>query len=79
MIEGDHESAYFYPDRKAAHSVIQCRVDLQKKGGGNSMIGRELYPLLIKAGFQSVKKIFQPFPLIIFNKKPCKLSINKAI
>lgn len=54
VIEGDHGSAYFYPNRKAAHSVIQCLVDLQKKGGGNSMIGRELYPLLVKAGYQSV-------------------------
>jgi ubiquinone/menaquinone biosynthesis C-methylase UbiE len=54
VIEGDHGSAYFYPDRKAAHTVIQCLVDLQKKGGGNSMIGRELYPLLNKAGYTSV-------------------------
>ncbi len=54
VIEGDHGSAYFYPNRKAAHSVIQCLIDLQKKGGGNSMIGRELYPLLVKSGYQSV-------------------------
>ncbi len=54
VIEGDHGSAYFYPNRKAAHCVIQCLVDLQKKGGGNSMIGRELYPLLVKSGYQNV-------------------------
>ena len=54
VIEGDHGSAYFYPDRKAAHTVIQCLVELQKREGGNSMIGRELYPLLSKAGFRSV-------------------------
>jgi len=53
-IEGDHGSAYFYPDRKVAHTVIQCLVDLQKKAGGNSMIGRELYPVLVKAGYHSI-------------------------
>jgi ubiquinone/menaquinone biosynthesis C-methylase UbiE len=54
VIEGDHGSAYFYPNRKAANSVIQCLVEMQKKGGGNAMIGRELYPLLVKAGYQSI-------------------------
>jgi ubiquinone/menaquinone biosynthesis C-methylase UbiE len=54
VIEGDHGSAYFYPDSKAAHKAIQCQVDLQKRTGGNAMIGRELYPLLKKAGFNSI-------------------------
>jgi ubiquinone/menaquinone biosynthesis C-methylase UbiE len=54
VIEGDHGSAYFYPDSEAAHKAIQCQVELQKRGGGNAMIGRELYPLLTQAGFDSV-------------------------
>lgn len=54
VIEGDHGSAYFYPDSGAAHRAIQCQVELQKMAGGNSMIGRELYPLLVKSGFDSV-------------------------
>jgi hypothetical protein len=29
-------------------------VELQRRAGGNAMIGRELYPLLCQAGFKSV-------------------------
>lgn len=54
VIEGDHGSTYFYPDSKAAHKAIQCQVELQKRAGGNSNIGRELYPLLEKAGFSAI-------------------------
>jgi len=54
VIEGDHGSAYFYPDSEAAHIAIQCQVELQRRAGGNAMIGRELYPLLSKAGFNSI-------------------------
>jgi len=55
VIEGDHGSAYFHPDSDAAHSAIQCQIELQHRAGGNAMIGRELYPLLIKAGYDSVR------------------------
>jgi len=55
VIEGDHGSAYFYPDSEFAHQAIQCLVDLQKRSGGNAMIGRELYPLLKDAGFSSIQ------------------------
>ena len=54
VIEGDHGSVYFYPDSEAAHQAIQCQVELQRRAGGNAMIGRELYPLLRQAGFNSV-------------------------
>jgi ubiquinone/menaquinone biosynthesis C-methylase UbiE len=54
VIEGDHGSAYFYPDGEAAHVAIQCQVELQRLAGGNAMIGRELYPLLREAGFNSI-------------------------
>jgi ubiquinone/menaquinone biosynthesis C-methylase UbiE len=54
VIEGDHGSAYFHPDSEAAHKAIQCQVELQHRAGGNAMIGRELYPLLCKAGYSSV-------------------------
>ncbi len=54
VIEGDHGSAYFYPDSEAAHQAIECLVDLQRRSGGNAMIGRELYPLLKEAGFSSI-------------------------
>ena len=55
VIEGDHGSAYFHPDSEAAHRAIQCQVDLQHRAGGNANIGRELYPLLGRAGFNSVR------------------------
>jgi phospholipid N-methyltransferase len=44
-IEGDHGSTFFFPDSKYAHLAIDCQIQLQKLSGGNSNIGRELYPL----------------------------------
>jgi ubiquinone/menaquinone biosynthesis C-methylase UbiE len=54
VIEGDHGSAYFHPDSDYAHKAIACQVELQKRSGGNAMVGRELYPLLNKTGFESI-------------------------
>jgi len=54
VIEGDHGSAYFYPDSDAARTAIHCQVELQKRAGGNALIGRELYPLLVGAGYREV-------------------------
>ena len=55
VIEGDHGSTYFYPDSSAAHAAIQCLVRLQQKAGGNALIGRQIYPLLVEAGFAAVR------------------------
>jgi ubiquinone/menaquinone biosynthesis C-methylase UbiE len=55
VIEGDHGSAYFYPDSAAAGDAIRCLVELQRIGGGNALIGRQLYPLLSNAGFDVVR------------------------
>jgi protein-L-isoaspartate O-methyltransferase len=54
VIEGDHGSAYFHPDSDAAHKAIQCQVELQRRAGGNALIGRQLHPLLRRAGFDSI-------------------------
>ncbi len=54
VIEGDHGSAYFHPDSAAAHEAIQCQVTLQRDAGGDSLIGRQVYPLLTAAGFEDV-------------------------
>ncbi|MEJ7667827.1 MAG: methyltransferase domain-containing protein [Casimicrobiaceae bacterium] len=54
VIEGDHGSTYFYPESPAAHAAIQCQVKLQREAGGNALIGRQLYPLMVKAGFDAV-------------------------
>jgi SAM-dependent methyltransferase len=55
VIEGDHGSAYFHPESPAAHAVIQCLVKLQREGGGNALIGRQVYPLMVEAGFDKVR------------------------
>jgi SAM-dependent methyltransferase len=52
-IEGDHGSTYFYPDSADARRAIQCLVDIQASMGGDALIGRRLYPLLVEAGFKA--------------------------
>src|SRR5207245_7584118 len=54
VIEGDHGSTYFDPDSSAARKAIQCQVELQRLAGGNALIGRQLYPLMIEAGLEAV-------------------------
>ena len=55
VIEGDHGSAYFHPDNPDAHDAIQTLVELQRRAGGNALIGRQLYPLLVSAGLTDVE------------------------
>jgi ubiquinone/menaquinone biosynthesis C-methylase UbiE len=55
VVEGDHGSTYFHPDSDDAYAAIRCQVELQRAAGGNANIGRELYPLLTKAGFKAVR------------------------
>jgi SAM-dependent methyltransferase len=54
VIEGDHASTFFYPDSVAAHAAIESLVKVQKQAGGNALIGRQLYPLVLEAGFDDV-------------------------
>lgn len=67
-IEGDHGSTYFYPDSETAQQTIQCQVELQKRSGGNANIGRELYPLLTAAGFNSAR--VSPRMVYVDSSKP---------
>ena len=55
VIEGDHGSAYFHPESAAAQRAITCLVELQRTSGGNAMIGRQLHPMLLRAGFEGVR------------------------
>lgn len=55
VIEGDHGSAYFHPDSGHARQAIQCLVDLQRQAGGDGLMGRRLYPLLVQAGYRDVQ------------------------
>jgi ubiquinone/menaquinone biosynthesis C-methylase UbiE len=52
VIEGDHGSTFFYPESRLALKTIQCLVELQARAGGNALIGRQIHPLLRKAGFR---------------------------
>jgi ubiquinone/menaquinone biosynthesis C-methylase UbiE len=54
IIEGDHGSAYYYPRSIQAQAAIQCLIDIQASLGGDSLIGRALYPLLVSAGFENI-------------------------
>lgn len=55
VIEGDHGSAYFHPDSPAAQAAIACLVKMQQRAGGNALIGRQLHPLMVEAGFGGVR------------------------
>jgi ubiquinone/menaquinone biosynthesis C-methylase UbiE len=54
-IEGDHGSYYCHPRSDAADHVVQCLIDIQAHKNGNSLIGRQLYPLLVAAGFRDAR------------------------
>ncbi len=54
VIEGDHGSTFFHPDSRAARGAIDCLVALQQLAGGNALIGRQLYPLLVETGLEAV-------------------------
>ena len=45
-----------------------CLVELQKRGGGNALIGRELYPLLCQAGYSNVR--VSPRMVYVDSSKP---------
>lgn len=58
----DHAYVHGYNAREnrrladqAARRAILCQVELQRRAGGNALIGRELYPLLAAAGFDGVR------------------------
>ncbi len=55
VVEGDHGPTVFHPDSAAAREAIACQVELQRRGGGDALIGRRLHPLLAEAGFAEVR------------------------
>jgi ubiquinone/menaquinone biosynthesis C-methylase UbiE len=54
VIEGDHGSYYCHPETAEANLAVQCLIDVQARMKGNSLIGRQVYPLLTAAGFHEV-------------------------
>lgn len=57
VIEGDHGSVYFHPENEDARRTIACLVKLQADAGGDSLIGRRLYPLLVACGLKDVRVV----------------------
>jgi hypothetical protein len=55
VIEGDHGPTFMHPHSAAAHAAIHCQVRLQRRAGGNALIGRQLHPLLVAAGCADVR------------------------
>ncbi len=55
VIEGDHGSCYFHPETEAARRAWQCLIDVQASLGGDSLIGRRLFPLLHAAGLGDIR------------------------
>jgi len=68
VIEGDHGSTYFHPESPSARKTIQCLVDIQAEMGGNSLIGRQLYPLLKKSNYDNVN--VSPRMIYVDSSKP---------
>lgn len=50
VIEGDHGSCYFHPSTPEARAAWRCLIRVQAELGGDSLIGRRLYPVLSDAG-----------------------------
>ena len=53
LIEGDHGSWYCHPQTPESSRAVQCLIEVQAHLGGNALIGRRLYPLLVEAGFHN--------------------------
>jgi SAM-dependent methyltransferase len=68
LIEGDHGSAYFYPRSTHALQSIDALIKLQALGGGDALIGRQLYPLLVQAGFSNCR--VSPRMVYVDSSKP---------
>ena len=54
VIEGDHGSTFFHPHDPDAMRAVACLVALQARAGGDALVGRRLYPLLVEAGLRDV-------------------------
>ena len=68
VIEGDHGSTYFHPESFNARRTIQCLVDIQAEMGGNSLVGRQLYPLLKKSKYDEI--LVSPRMIYVDSSKP---------
>lgn len=68
VIEGDHGSCYFYPSTNESVKAWNCLIKVQSSLKGNSLIGRELFPLLSQTSFSDI--IVSPRMVYIDQSKP---------
>ncbi|MBT5264741.1 MAG: methyltransferase domain-containing protein [Rhodospirillaceae bacterium] len=68
VIEGDHGSTFFSPDSDAARDAVRCLIEAQAAVGGDSLIGRRLYPVLCSAGLTDV--LVSPRFVYVDNSRP---------
>lgn len=78
-IEGDHGSCTFHPETDASLRAWNCLIQVQASLGGNSLIGRQLFPLLDRAGFRNLG--VSPRMVYIDRSKPDLMDgfVNKTI
>lgn len=67
-IEGDHGSCYFHPATSEAMWAWNCLIEVQSGLGGDSLIGRQLYPVLSEGGLSNVS--VSPRMVYIDQSKP---------
>ncbi|AKB65927.1 class I SAM-dependent methyltransferase [Methanosarcina mazei] len=68
VIEGDHGSCYFHPEGKKAIEAWNCLIRVQAYMKGNSLVGRQIYPLLQESGFEKIR--VEPRMVYIDSSKP---------
>ena len=68
VFEGDHGSCYFHPSSEDAQMTWNCLIEVQRRLGANSLIGRELFPLVTDAGFARVR--IEPKMVYIDQSRP---------
>lgn len=68
VIEGDHGSCYFHPETEASLRAWNCLIRVQAGLGGDSLIGRRLFPLLDQTGYEKIR--VSPRMVYIDRSKP---------
>src|ERR1039457_1853523 len=68
VIEGDHGSWFCPPHPPESSRAVQCLVDLQARLGGDALVGRRIYPLLVDAGFREAR--ISPRMVYVDNSRP---------
>jgi SAM-dependent methyltransferase len=79
IIEGDHGSCYWHPETMESLHAWQCLIDVQASLEGNSLIGRQLYPLLLRAGFDNIRVSPRMLYMDSSNPKLMDVFVGKTI